>query len=94
LAVGLPRPAPTPSVEVAIVEALRSVSITTADCQQEKSRRVKTARQIGTATGQIAFSTVFSTVGQNFAAKLRNSVQRTAKAKLRITWRQQRYEKQ
>jgi hypothetical protein len=31
------------------------------------------------------FSTVRSTVGQDFDAKLRNSAQRTAKAKLRIT---------
>src|SRR5215469_5107527 len=40
------------------------------------------------------FSTVRFTVGQNFDAKLCNSAQRTAKAKLRITWRQQRYAKQ
>jgi hypothetical protein len=33
------------------------------------------------------FSTVYSTVGQNFAAKLCNSAERTAKAKLQITWR-------
>jgi hypothetical protein len=33
------------------------------------------------------FSTVRSTVGQDFAAKPRNSAQRTAKAELRITWR-------
>jgi len=31
------------------------------------------------------FSTVRSTVGQNFDAKPRNSAQRSAKAKLRIT---------
>jgi len=36
----------------------------------------------------------FSTVGQDFDAKPRNSAQRNAKAKLRITWRQQRYAKQ
>jgi hypothetical protein len=40
------------------------------------------------------FSTVRSTVGQDFDAKVRNSAQRTAKAKLRITRRQQRYAKQ
>jgi hypothetical protein len=42
----------------------------------------------------VPFSTVYSTVGENFAAKLRNFAQRNAKAKLRITWRQQRYAKQ
>jgi hypothetical protein len=40
------------------------------------------------------FFTVRSTVGQNFAAKLCNSAERSAKAELRITWRQQRYAKQ
>jgi hypothetical protein len=40
------------------------------------------------------FSTAYSTVGENFDAKQRNSAQRTAKAELRITWRQQRYAKQ
>jgi len=40
------------------------------------------------------FSTVRSTVEQNFDAKLCNAAEGTAKAKLRITWRQQRYAKQ
>ena len=40
------------------------------------------------------FLRCLSTVGQHFAAKPRNSAQRTAKAELRITWHQQRYAKQ
>jgi hypothetical protein len=36
----------------------------------------------------------FSTVGQGFDAKLCNSAERTAKAKLRTTQHQQRYAKQ
>jgi hypothetical protein len=40
------------------------------------------------------FSTVRSTVGQDFDAKLCNSAERTAKAKLRTTQHQQRYANQ
>jgi hypothetical protein len=43
------------------------------------------------ADSQRGSSTLCSTVERNFVAKLCNSAQRTAKAKLQITWRQQRY---
>jgi hypothetical protein len=51
------------------------------------------AREATLAAGQ-DFSTVRSTVGQDFDAKLCNSAERTAKAKLRTTQHQQRYAKQ
>src|SRR6266481_2186412 len=54
------------------------------------SRRVSNSGLVATfALIELAkFSTVRSTVGQDFDAKPCNSAQRTAKAKLRITWRQ------
>jgi hypothetical protein len=65
----------------------------------ESKRRI-TARggvgfpQVNDSLAQAEISTVRSTVGQDFDAKPCNSAQRTAKEKLRITWRQQRYAKQ
>jgi hypothetical protein len=61
-----------------------------------ESRRVKASAFYGPTTQKhkSKFSTVCSTVEQDFDAKPRNVVQRTAKAKLRITWRQQRCAKQ
>jgi tellurite resistance protein len=58
-----------------------------------ESRRVKASAFYRSTTQKRKpkFSTVRSTVGRNFDAKQRNSAQRTAKAKLRITWRQQWY---
>jgi len=50
--------------------------------------------QVNDSQAQPKSSTVSSTVGQDFDAKLRNCARRTAKAKRRITWRQQRYAKQ
>jgi hypothetical protein len=47
-----------------------------------------------TQKGKPKFSTVRSTVEQNFDAKPRNSAQHGAKAKLRIAQRQQRCAKQ
>jgi hypothetical protein len=56
----------------------------------ESKRRI-TARggvsflQVNDSEAEAEISTVRSTVGQDFDAKPRNSAQRTAKAKLRIT---------
>ena len=50
--------------------------------------------RVALASSRFRFSTVYSTVGQNFDAKLCNSAERTAKAKLRTTQHQQRYAKQ
>jgi hypothetical protein len=68
-------------------------------CRVNSKRRI-TARggvsflQVNDSEAQAELFYVYSTVGQDFDAKPRNSAQRNAKAKLRITWRQQRYAKQ
>jgi hypothetical protein len=80
------------------IRALLAVTISEGKAETENqsitARKRPSGRTIFHFRRSIQFSTVCFTVGQDFDAKPRNSAQRSAKAKLRITWRQQRYAKQ